>query len=236
VTATSRRPDAFRLRSAIPGRERWEVPAIADRPRLAEALAHVLKRRYGVFHAEANPVTAGVLVLFAPGEVASIDTLIREALDEARTIDITPIEVKTVRGSAAEPPKKKAGTLLRILRLALPSKRALAGPVGLSLAAHTVHTAQAISFLGVVQAVIGDVPKLARRFGATTQAGGVGWMAALAFVLAGADAFLQQTRKRAWARVANDSRHRLRARLLPRIQHQDAAYFDRTGTPKLFTT
>lgn len=62
------------LRSAIPGRLRWEIGALRDRPRRAAALEAALEQQPGIDHALANPVTGRLLVRcdprLAPSEVA----------------------------------------------------------------------------------------------------------------------------------------------------------------------
>ena len=56
----------LRLRSAVPGRVRWDVQALLRAPRRASAVECALHDVPGVRHATANPVTGRVLVEFAP--------------------------------------------------------------------------------------------------------------------------------------------------------------------------
>ncbi|QDU60920.1 Copper-exporting P-type ATPase A [Planctomycetes bacterium Pan216] len=51
-----------RIRSAIPGRIRWDVAALRDRPDLARGLAAILAGQEGIQSAEANPRTGRLLV------------------------------------------------------------------------------------------------------------------------------------------------------------------------------
>jgi ABC 3 transport family len=52
----------LRLRSAVPGRIRWEVEALRNRPRKAAAVALALQQSVGVLSVEATPLTGRLLV------------------------------------------------------------------------------------------------------------------------------------------------------------------------------
>jgi cation-transporting P-type ATPase C len=54
----------LRLRSVVPGRQRWEVPALRRRPRRAAAVEMALERSPGVVSAHGNPLTGRLLVVF----------------------------------------------------------------------------------------------------------------------------------------------------------------------------
>jgi hypothetical protein len=70
------------LCSRTPGRERWQIEALEDRPRLAAALELLLGSEAGVQRVQANPLTGRVLVHYRPEAIsASIEALIRRALE-----------------------------------------------------------------------------------------------------------------------------------------------------------
>ncbi|HYC93758.1 MAG TPA: cation-translocating P-type ATPase [Thermoanaerobaculia bacterium] len=52
------------LRSEVPGRQRWQVPALYRQPRYAAAVEATLENVIGVSSARANPVTGRLLVVF----------------------------------------------------------------------------------------------------------------------------------------------------------------------------
>jgi ATP-binding cassette, subfamily B, bacterial len=56
---------AIRLRSAIPGRERWEVDVIWRRPQLARRIDASLRSNPSFSEVEANPMTGRLLVIFS---------------------------------------------------------------------------------------------------------------------------------------------------------------------------
>jgi hypothetical protein len=69
------------LRSQVPGRERWYVDVLENKPRLAAAVELVLRSEEGIQSASANPLTGRVLVTYSPQLLSeSVDTLIRRAL------------------------------------------------------------------------------------------------------------------------------------------------------------
>jgi len=70
------------LRSRVPGRERWHIHALEDRPRLAAALELVLGSEQGVEHVQANPLTGRVLVHYRPDLISeAIEQLIHRAIE-----------------------------------------------------------------------------------------------------------------------------------------------------------
>jgi manganese/zinc-transporting P-type ATPase C len=69
-------------RSVLPGRIRWDVPALRDRPRRAALLAERVAHARGVSEVAANPVTGRVLVVFDAKAIdaARLETAIVEAM------------------------------------------------------------------------------------------------------------------------------------------------------------
>src|SRR5689334_11157941 len=62
-------PDPWtpRLRSSVPGRERWEVEALRHRPDRVRELEAALAGEPGILEVRGNPVTGRLLVRYAPG-------------------------------------------------------------------------------------------------------------------------------------------------------------------------
>ena len=70
------------LVSAVPGRERWNVPAIESRPRLAAAIELALRHQPGVLFVQANPLTGRILVKWdASQEAPEVRALVGAALE-----------------------------------------------------------------------------------------------------------------------------------------------------------
>src|SRR5688572_727029 len=69
------------LRSDVPGRQRWDAPALYRRPRFAAAVETALEQIAGITSARANAVTGRLLVVFERTmSVARITDAIRAAL------------------------------------------------------------------------------------------------------------------------------------------------------------
>jgi hypothetical protein len=71
----------LRLRSAVPGRIRWEVEALRNRPRKAAAVAMALRQMVGIHSVEATPLTGRLLVYHDIGLTAQeIAAMVQAAL------------------------------------------------------------------------------------------------------------------------------------------------------------
>jgi cation transport ATPase len=55
------------IRSAVPGRERWQIDRFRSRPHYAAAVEREVSRHQPVRHAWANPLTGRLLVVYDPG-------------------------------------------------------------------------------------------------------------------------------------------------------------------------
>jgi ATP-binding cassette, subfamily B, bacterial len=72
----------IRLSSSIPGRQRWEVPALRDRPKAAAAVERLLRGEAGLISAEANPLTGRVLLRHGTGlDNRQVREFLQAALD-----------------------------------------------------------------------------------------------------------------------------------------------------------
>lgn len=54
--------------SDVPGRQRWRVPAIDSKPRLAAAVEIALRKQSGTLLVKANPLTGGILIKWHPSQ------------------------------------------------------------------------------------------------------------------------------------------------------------------------
>jgi manganese/zinc-transporting P-type ATPase C len=70
------------LLSDIPGRQRWRVPRIDSKPRLAAAVEIALRRETGVLFVKANPLTGRILIKWDPSQRRpGIKSIIAKALE-----------------------------------------------------------------------------------------------------------------------------------------------------------
>ncbi len=80
--AIARMPELVLL-SAVPGRQRWSLPAIDSKPRLAAAVEIALQNESGALLVKVNPLTGRILLKWHPSEKPpEIRSIIRKALDK----------------------------------------------------------------------------------------------------------------------------------------------------------
>ena len=82
MQATVARKSNLSILSNVPGRQRWRVPSIDSKPRLAAALEVALRKQPAILLVKANPLTGSVLVKWLPSQPApAIEVLILAALE-----------------------------------------------------------------------------------------------------------------------------------------------------------
>jgi hypothetical protein len=71
----------MKLRSCVPGRERWDVPCVRDHPSWAATVESIVGSEEGVESVIANPATGRVLVEFDASRItAPVQALLQRAL------------------------------------------------------------------------------------------------------------------------------------------------------------
>lgn len=99
------------LLSDVPGRQRWRVPGLESRPRLAAAVELALRKESGALQVKVNPLTGRILIKWHPShrrpEVISI---VRKALERG---PISDVAYRKLRGT----PDHKVRTLIHKLVL-----------------------------------------------------------------------------------------------------------------------
>jgi hypothetical protein len=72
---------SMKLRSSVPGRERWDVPCVRDHPAWATTVEAIIGTEEGVELVFANPTTGRVLVEFNPSRIsAPVKVLLERSL------------------------------------------------------------------------------------------------------------------------------------------------------------
>lgn len=216
----------LRCRSAIPGRERWEVPAIARRPLFAQQLEAALLRNPRIREVRANPVSGRVLVLYDPMPPnPRLGALIQEALAEAAQ---QPIVTRYQRGSAQP--------LIEILRKTLPGKKEIAGAIFFSALSFAIHFIEGLFVVSTVRArgriSLGGRQQQSRDEEHKKQIPLAG-IAAISVLLNAADAWARYERARRWQQIGHATQQRLRADLVAHIEAQDLSFFDQHSTGRL---
>lgn len=216
-------PLEMRLRSAIRGRERWEVKALRKRPDIAQELEAAIGQHPGVLDVHANPVSGRVLVIYSP-EYSGLDveSLLRDSLQGLSQRKFSETGVA-----------QKSNALRRILKSSLPEREKLIPPPLLSTLGHSLHILQGLSFIATVNTARGEGPGFLRALGLVKTGARLAFMTTLTVVLACGDLFVQYKRRKAWRELARETEHRLRTRLVARIQGQDLSFFNTHSTGDL---
>src|SRR6185437_7753070 len=94
----------LQLRSAVPGRERWDIEGLSGKRGVALALEKALAAEEGVLVVQVNPLTGRVLIRFTAGRQIRCRSLLRKHL------------VIIVARGVAEPPEAGRNALVRILK------------------------------------------------------------------------------------------------------------------------
>lgn len=220
---TSIDPLGMRLRSRIPGRERWGVKALSGSSELAHALETALLQRKGVLYVKANPVSGRVLVLYSPETPGlNVESLIRNSL---RELLFDPV----LRTPAINP----ASALQRILKNSLPPSNQRSTPPFLSVVSHSLHLLQGLSFISIINTARGQGPGFLSAFGLVSRGARLIGITVLSLLVTGVDILLQYYRRRSWSRLSKTTQHNLRQQLITHIETQDLEFFDRYGNGPL---
>ena len=77
------------LLSDVPGRQRWRVPALESRPRLAAAVELALRKESGALQVKVNPLTGRILIKWHPSHrQPSVTSIVRKALERGPISDV----------------------------------------------------------------------------------------------------------------------------------------------------
>jgi ATP-binding cassette subfamily B protein len=216
---------AIRLRSALPGRERWEVDDIWRRPQLARRVRESLRANTNFAEVEANPMTGRILVIFSPesfagGPRADIERALEEALDKLGSVDDT----QTLWSQ---------NPVYRVM------ERAGAGHLLTVQAPFWSAMATVASFISAwsLSRLLGTAIRTPRGLltgqaasALTSRLWGLGWLAAIATL---GEIGLMHYYRTLWRRIASATEHRLRSEAFAHVLRQDMAFFDEQSTPML---
>lgn len=88
------------LRSALPGRERWDIAVLKKNDTLAQHIQHILSNHQDIFNVCANPLTGRVLVIYHPQQLNSthVEALLHQVIAEQNDIvDMSMVEPKGIK-------------------------------------------------------------------------------------------------------------------------------------------
>ena len=215
-------PCQIRLRSAIRGRERLEVNALRRRPDIAQGLQEAILQHPGVLDLSQSCIRQSPCYLLSRILDLNIESLLRDNLQKLSHLEFSEIRVA-----------KKSNALTSVLKSSLPKREKLIYPFALSVLGHSLHILQGLSFIGTVNTARGEGPGFLNALGLVKTGSRMAFMSGLTVFLTGADLWVQYKRRKAWRKLASETEHKLRTRLIARIQSQDLSFFNEHNSSSL---
>jgi ATP-binding cassette subfamily B protein len=215
----------LRLRSSIPGRERWDADIIYRRPKLAQQVQFALSAAPGVVQAEANPFTGRILVVYDAAKFEGIvETLILRALTAC--LEGRPAQNDAPRSLEEGPSVQDESAIFRTLALANPQ------PGKLGNAAIWTVASVLVGFLPTWGlSTLMSVKK--NTTSVKTEESSVGLLGLLTAASNTAEWFVKHRQRQLWKELASNVEHELRTRAFMHIESLDTAFFDRQSAGQL---
>ncbi len=235
---------AIRLRSALPGRERWDVDGLKRKPFLAEELELQLSQERGVLEVKANPVTGRVLVVFDPAggrhDMGPLLLNVLERISAGIPVGSRYAKAGTVErittpflGQAASS-EKYNGSLFEMVPDLEDDKNLRWKASALSLTSKTFNIANSIFLAATVaSALAGGFPFLS-NLGLSPLAQVVTF-GGLYFVSQTIESVSGYHSKMAWHRYAAEIEHQLRLKAFHHVEHLDLAFIENQSTGQLMS-
>jgi len=221
---------APRLRSSLPGRERWDVEGLKNTPLLAENIETDLKQHNDVIEVTANPATGRVLVVFHyhpdTPNTGIFGKLIQQSIEKT-----TPITARiTHEPSLLTPP----GSLFNLIDSVDTEKKLRWKASWLSLANQAFSLTSSALLGGMLASVItGGFTFLVKR--GIGPVGQLGLLTGLYFASKTAESVVLYKGNTAWQRYATQVEYNLRMKAFTHVENQDMRYFENQNTGQLIS-
>lgn len=208
----------LRLRSSIPGRERWEAPAIRRQPRLAQQVQAALAAVPGVLDVEANAIIGRILVVYAAADFpGGVETLLRTTLADCLERPMPEADIQ---------PWLTDSPIFRVLRV-VESRPGLltraelwaAGAVLMSF----LPTWGFSALMSATRAATSNDPN-------RPSLGFLGFLTALS---SAAEWYVKHHQRQLWKEFASQVEHELRSKAFAHVESLDMAFFDSRNTAQL---
>jgi ATP-binding cassette subfamily B protein len=205
--------------SAIPGRVRWHVPLLRDRDGLSRAVVADLLARPHVRSANANPLTATVLVTFPPQTpIAEAEAWVMDALERGLDAPALPAPVNGELTATGQTPMN------RLMTRVAEHRGLLATMMSSSLAVRLLDSSPPLLIgTGIDIVTKRGVATWLARLGFRTVRSQLFALGGLGFAVWGANALLDYVHRRSAAELANRVRNDLRNELYEHLQRLDLA-------------
>lgn len=206
---------ALHLRSAIPGRERWEVEAIRGQAARARQLEEWTSMHPRVREVSANPVSGRVLVVFEPAlPKLNVNRLLRDALERVNDAPVHALRQVSRRDD-----------LYHVVKTSLPERKHLAGALFFSVLSFAIHFCEGLFVVSIIKSRSKLAPDEPQPKPMSLTA-----VAIYSVLLNAVDTWARYERLRRWQRLAHATHQKLRTRLIARLTEQDLAFFDAHST------
>jgi ATP-binding cassette, subfamily B, bacterial len=211
------------VRSVLPGRVRWDVPEVLNRPEYAAAVTYHLASHSAVSGAAANSVTGRLLLEFDPAlSVADVEPWVEEALAAARSHGNGN---RSANGTA-----RRARSPLKTLLERTDRHRGLVALTFVTSFLNRLFEATPPIMIGTAMDIVtrgrGSLLASVGFKTVSSQLGALGVFSALLWTL---DAAAGYAHKRLSAELANVVRHDLRNELYAHLQRLDIAQVEKRG-------
>ncbi len=220
----------LRLRSSVPGRERWDVEDLIGKQGIADALEKALIAERGILSARVNPLTGRVLIQYDVESGSPRAGLLRDHIRRIVDSGVHTVEL---------PPKPRRNGLLTLFKASSVSGGQVATAVALSVTVQLLAVARRFTLISTINVAL-------TGSGATQNAGttqkavatqkkppSMGMMTALLVAMTAVEGVLDHFRSNVWTKLSRDAEAGIREPLLKHLQHQDVSFFDRQGSGRM---
>jgi ATP-binding cassette, subfamily B, bacterial len=227
INLSSKTP--IRLRSSLPGRQRWDVIGLMRKPFLAEQIETYLANMAGVIEVKANALTGRVLVIFDYSVLKSdLGILLLEFLKS-----ITNDKSQPEYGEDFYQDDKSPGGIFELIDSVDTEPATRKKAVGRTLLHNIVSIMPTISMaLAISAPLTGGLPFLA-AIGLGNPFLQLGMFTGLFFVTRALESASDYKCKVEWEIYATRIEHNLRKKVFSHIQKLDMAYLDNKNSSQL---
>ncbi len=217
----------LRLRSAIPGRERWEMRSLRGQVRQCAALELLLKQELSVQHVSVNPGTGRILVLYdvaRPVPRADRERLLSRALS-------------ALQAYGADDPlsSSRAHITVRLLDAVPQTAGLLVRAAVLSVVNVFFYVLAPVAYIAMMVTVQQNGSAFLRSLGILTLRTQMWLLFFVTLVAMTAELVSEHVQRSHWHRAAAELEHALRIRTFSHVQRLDQVFFDDQSTGRLIS-
>jgi ATP-binding cassette subfamily B protein len=219
----------LRVRSSIPGRERWYVPAVRRNSALASRLTAALEADPRLRSVKVNVHTGGVLITFDRSVRLDVAALIAGALVSVPASERQPVASSSALVSSEPSPRA------RLLARVGANKRELRLATAAPILAATGAFLPNLAFASVTNTARNNGSALLTSLGITSVRNQLFLLGSTVVGAFAIDILAEFRSKQRWLDIAADLEKRIKITAFDHIQRLDMAYIDEQSTGKLLS-